>query len=77
MKAEIDSKIESHPHDPKRSHKKTNKLKQKSPENESFCLENSFVNFPIPQQFFIISRDNSIFKADPIECLKNPNYKRV
>ncbi|CAH1711891.1 unnamed protein product [Chironomus riparius] len=84
MKTELSSKTERHLQDQKRSHKKTNKLKpvlechkKKSQEIKSFCSEHSFVNFPIPQQFFIISHDNSIFKADPIECLKNSNYKRV
>jgi len=80
MKTELDSKTESNLQVSKRRPKSV-KLKatfqRKMPDTESFCPKNQFVGFPLPQQCFIITRDNSIFKADPLECLKNPNYKRV
>jgi hypothetical protein len=80
MKTELDSKTESNFQASKRRPKsfKLHPIHQKRmPQVESFCPQSSFDSFPLPQQCFIITRDNSIFKADPLECLKNPNYKRV
>lgn len=80
MNTELDSTTKSHLQVSKRRPKSA-KLKapflRKMPETETVCPKNPCVSFPLPQQCFIITRDNSIFKADPLECLKNPNYKRV
>jgi hypothetical protein len=41
-------------------------------------MENFEVQFPPPsEQCFIISKDNTIFKADPLKCLLNSKYKNA
>lgn len=46
--------------------------------SHSLTPKDLLVKFPPPtQQCFIISRDNAIFKADPLTCLLNSNYEKV
>lgn len=80
MKTEIDSKTERQLKESKGSYKSTKFKKavfQKKKSKTFYSDKNLSIDFPLPQQFFIITSDNSILKADPIECLNNPNYKRV
>lgn len=78
MKTEIDSKVEKHLQESIGCYECT-KLKPvfQKKKSKKFSDENLLTGFPSPQQFFIITSDNSILKADPKECLKNPSYKRV
>jgi Domain of unknown function (DUF4795) len=38
--------------------------------------QKNLLNFPNSQECFIIAKDNSIYKADPMKCLKNPRYMK-
>jgi hypothetical protein len=59
----------------KKQVQKVNKIEAIS---EFTChTKESLLSFPSTRQCFIISKDNAIFKADPLRCLKNPNYSKV
>jgi uncharacterized coiled-coil protein SlyX len=60
-------------------HRKKNVTKSKNEETRNFSChtKESLLSFPNTRQCFIISKDNAIFKADPIKCLRNPNYSKL
>lgn len=51
---------------------------------EVFCMEpkppkisyihHNLLNFPNSQQCYVVGKDNSVFKANPIKCVNSPRY---
>lgn len=44
--------------------------------NVPSCAQKNLLNFPHSHGCFIIAKDNTIFKADPMKCLNNPRYMK-